>query len=123
MKTSTHPMRVVMSAAIAVIVGALIWFVVYHQTGKTDPTGEDIYWKWGYPTIVVFGIIFGIFLGYQGWVFALGMLATQLFIVLLFSPRDNPQLPIGLMLYVAFAFPPCLGAILGAFFAKRIGNR
>lgn len=109
------------AAAIASIAaGFAVWWAVYILTGKTDPTGEDIYWQGGYPALALLSGVFGFFLGYGGWIFAIGMLATQLVVVLFFSPMDNPQLPIGLMLYVAFAVPLVIVALFGAFVAQRV---
>lgn len=115
--------RTVAAAAVSIIAGIAVWLVMYLNTGKTDPTRDDIYWRAGYPAFILLSAIFGFFLGYRGWMFACGMLATQLIIVLIFSPRDNPQLPIGLMLYVFFAVPLVIAAFLGGFIARRFHKR
>jgi membrane protease YdiL (CAAX protease family) len=115
--------RTIAAAVASMVAGIAVWVFMYLYTGKTDPTGDDIYWRGGYPAFVLLSALFGFFLGYRGWIFACGMLATQLIIVLIFSPRDNPQLPIGLMLYVLFAVPLAIAAFFGGFIARRLHKR
>jgi hypothetical protein len=108
---------------VALAVAFVIWRIVFIQTGATDPTGEDMYWQWGYPALLLASAMFGFGFRGNGWIYAVVMLLTQLFIVLLFSPKDNPQLPIGLILYVGFAIPLILASSLGAYIAKKVRNQ
>ena len=110
--------RVIVPVAIAVVVGAALWFAASALTGKREAWDASAYWAVAYPVAIVGCAILGYFYPERPWRWAVVLFESQFLAMCVRNGELGSLWPMGMVMFAVIALP----GVAAATFAARLGR-
>ena len=103
---------------ISLIAGAVIWIVICLVAGVSEAWDDALYWRAGYPALVLVSLVTGYLARERPWRWAVAVMASQM-VVMLVQRGYGTLLPVGGIMFLLLSLPLFAPAYLGAWIAQK----
>jgi len=109
--------------AISIGVGTFVWYFFRFNTNHADPQSIKIYWRIGYPILIMASFIISYYFSVKVWRWPLLLIFSQTIIGIVESKGGGNLLPIGIIIHLVISIPCIVAAYGGVFFRKYLQGR
>jgi len=108
---------------ISIGVGTFVWYFFSFYTNHSDPQSTKIYWRIGYPILILASFIISYYFSVKVWRWPLLLIFSQAIIGIVMSKGGGNLLPIGIIVHIVILIPCIIAAYCGFFLKKKFKNK